>query len=99
MSTQHIETSLAKIRTIFEAAVKHIDAIKPGEKLPATTLAEMVAEEFGITGGLYPTLKFLITDYPGVDVRRGARGGIYKLAPGELPAVKTKTVVKDVDVG
>jgi len=78
-SKMHIEQSLAKIRTIFEKASARIEAMKPGDKIPATKLAEELAEEIGMTGAtLYPTLKFLYDKYPGVDIKRGAKGGIIK---------------------
>jgi len=75
----HIDIALAKIKVVFERASQKIDALKSGEKIPATTLAKELAEEIGMTGPqLYPTLLFLIKDYPGVDVKRGAHGGIVK---------------------
>jgi hypothetical protein len=81
MSQQHLEDSLAKIRTIFQQAVNRIEELKPNEKIPATQLAEELAQEHKMTGPqLYPTLKFLLDQYPGVEIRRGARGGIVKLA-------------------
>lgn len=77
---QHIDDSLAKIRVIFDKASARIEALAPGEKIPATTLAAELAAEVGLTGpGLYPTLKFLFDSYPGVEVRKGAHGGIVKL--------------------
>jgi hypothetical protein len=77
--TQHIEDSLEKIRAIFIKASETIEALKTGEKVPATKLAEDLAKDVGLTGpGLYPTLKFLLDGYPGVEIRRGAHGGIIK---------------------
>lgn len=87
---QHLENALAKIRPIFEKAVERIDALKPGEKIPATKLADDLAKEVGMTGpALYPTLKFLFEGYPGVDVKRGAHGGIVKLDPNAPVKVAT----------
>jgi hypothetical protein len=79
-SKQHLENTLNnKIRPFLEKAVERIDALKPGEKIPATKLAEDIAKEFGMSGSqLYPTLLFLFKDYPGVDVKKGAHGGICK---------------------
>lgn len=75
----HVDASLAKIRTIFEQASEKIESLKSGEKVPATTLAAELGESVGMTGPqLYPTLKFLLDGYPGVDVKRGAHGGIIK---------------------
>lgn len=89
---QHTDNVLANIRVIFEKVNQRIDALKPGEKIPATTLAADLAKEIGMTGPqLYPTLKFLLNDdYPEVDIRKGAHGGIIKLAPGEAKS-KTKS--------
>jgi hypothetical protein len=99
MSDKHVEDSLDKIRIIFKKAQSRIDAIKPGEKIPATVLAEEIAKEHGMTGPqLYPTLKFLLDGYPNVDIRRGAHGGIFKLAPkvALTPAIVAQ-VEKDVE--
>lgn len=79
MNSKHIEDSLSKIRTIFEKASQRIEDLKTGEKVPATTLAADLAKEIGMTGPqLYPTLKFLFDGYPGVDIKKGAHGGIIK---------------------
>lgn len=94
MSKQHIEVSLDKIRLIYQKAADKIEALKPGQKIPATVLADEVAKENGMTGPqLYPTLLFLIKGYPGVEIKRGAHGGIFKLASGA--AAKSVTVVDD----
>lgn len=82
MNNSHIDSALAKVRSIFEKASTRIEALKPGEKVTATGLAKDLALEIGMTGpALYPTLKFLFDGYPGVSVTRGAHGGITKLAP------------------
>lgn len=81
MSTvsDHIELSLDKVRVIYQKASDKIEALKPGEKIPATELAKDLAAEIGMTGPqLYPTLKFLFDSYPGVDIKKGAQGGIIK---------------------
>lgn len=103
MSDQHVENSLDKIRNIFKEASSRIDALKPGEKIPATVLAQDLAEKIGMTGPqLYPTLKFLFDGYPDVDIKRGAHGGIYKRAVAAVvvkPAsVVAPAVVVDVPV-
>lgn len=80
MNTKHIEESLSKIRTIFEKASTRIEALNKGEKVPATKLADDLAKELGMTGPqLYPTLKILFDGYPGVEIKKGAHGGIIKL--------------------
>lgn len=92
-SKQHVENSLAKIRAIFEKATNRIDDLKPGEKIPATKLADDMAKEIGMTGpSLYPVLKFLFDGYPGVEIRKGAHGGILKIDPN---ATKTVTPVEE----
>lgn len=89
MNSQHVENSLDKIRSIFESASARIEKLAPGEKIPATQLAADLAKEVGMTGPqLYPTLLFLFKDYPGVDVKRGAHGGLVKRLPATVtPAV------------
>ena len=94
--TQHIEAALNEVRALFLKAAQRIEAVKPGEKMPATVLAEALAKEQSpdLTGPqIYPTLKILLNKYPGVDIRRGAHGGIYRLLPGEVVGQK-KTVGK-----
>ena len=79
---QHIEKSLDKIREIFQKASDRIEALKVGQKIPATVLAEEIAKDYGITGPqLYPVLLYLIRGYPDVEIKKGAHGGIVKLAP------------------
>lgn len=82
---EHIDNTLAKIKIIFDKASSKIDSLKSGEKIPATVLAADLASEFTSASGdpmtgpqLYTTLKFLLDGYPGVDVKRGAHGGIIK---------------------
>jgi hypothetical protein len=84
----HVELSLDKIRVVFHKASSLIEDLKPGEKIPATKMAENLAAEIiqpsgePMTGAqLYPTLKFLFDGYPNVKILRGAHGGILKLAP------------------
>ena len=80
MNTKHVEESLTKIRAIFEKASQRIEDLKKDEKIPATKLAEDLAVEFATTGpALYPVLKYLLNGYPGVDIKRGAHGGIIKM--------------------
>lgn len=78
----HIDETVAELRALFVKAATRIEAIRPGEKIPATALAEELAKELGMTQPqLYPTLKFLFDKYPGVEIRRGAHGGIYRPLP------------------
>ena len=93
-ATEHVEHALNEIRTMYLRAATRIEALKPGEKIPATELANELAKEQGMTGAqLYPVLRTLLEGYPGVDIRRGAHGGIYKLAAGELPGQKKTATV------
>jgi len=77
---QHIDMVLNnKLRPLLEEAAEVIEALQPGEKIAATELAKQIAEKHGMTGpALYPTLLFLIKGYPGVEVKKGARGGIHR---------------------
>lgn len=98
MSNQHLEDALQKIRPIFEKAAQRIDALKIGEKIPATKLADDLAKEVGMTGpSLYPTLKFLLDGYPNVDIRKGAHGGIIKLDPNAKAVATPATPVTLTD--
>lgn len=88
---QHVEEAVDKVRTIFMEAATRIESIKPGDKIPATKLAEELAAKRGKTGPtLYPTLKLLLTNYPGVKILKGAHGGIYKLDDKTTAPVDTK---------
>lgn len=100
MSIKHVEDSLGKVRAMFDAASARIEALHVGEKVPATILAEQVGSEHGMTGAqAYPILKILFNGYPGVEILRGAHGGIKKIAiapatnipaaaPADVPTVE-----------
>lgn len=93
---EHIEAALTDMRALFMKAATRIEAIKPGEKIPATQLADDLAKEQGQTGPqLYPTLKRLTDGYPGVIIRRGAHGGIFR----PLPETAVDTTVTATDDG
>lgn len=82
---KHLEAALNEVRAMFLKAAERIEEIKPGEKIPATQLADDLAKEQNETGPqLYPTLKKLLNGYPGVVIRRGAHGGIYRPLPNEM---------------
>ena len=81
---KHIEDSLAKIRVVFEKAAERIESIPADgkSKIPGTTLAAEVGKEFGVPGPtMYPTMLFLYKDYPDTICKKGAHGGIYRVAP------------------
>jgi hypothetical protein len=87
----HLEKALNEVRVLFLKAATRIEAIKPGEKIPATQLAEELAREQNETGPqVYPTLKILLNRYPGVKILRGAHGGIHR----PLPTAQTIDTVK-----
>jgi len=100
---QHIENALNEIRVqIFDKAAARIDALKENEKVPATTLAEEIAREIVLPNGkrmtspqIYPTLKFLLKGYPGVEISRGAHGGIKKLPKGAVPVAQPAADAND----
>lgn len=102
---QHIEKALNEIRAvIFDKAAARIEALKEGEKVPATTLADELAREIVQPDGkrmtgpqLYPTLKFLLKGYPGVEISRGAHGGIKKLPKGAAPVAQPAADANDGD--
>lgn len=78
----HVDRVLDDIRGIYVQAAERIEALRPGEKLPATSLAEDLARGLGLTGPqLYPIVKRLLDGYPGTTLKRGSHGGIYKNAP------------------
>jgi hypothetical protein len=98
----HIETRLATVRSLFEKAAARIETLKPGEKIPATELAKELAKDCGSTGpALYPTLKILFEGYPGVEIRRGAHGGIFRSLPAVVPVVivNDETVTEETIMG
>ena len=102
---QHIEKALNEIRAqIFDKAAARIEALKPGEKIPATTLADELARQIIQADGkpmtgpqLYPTLKFLLKGYPGVEIARGAHGGIKRLPVTTAPVAPATADANDGD--
>ena len=94
---QHIDTTLDELRAIYTRAATRIEGLKAGEKIVATELAKELAVETDQTGAqIYPLLLQMLRNYPGVDRRKGAAGGIYKLAPGESPKVVKIRQIKSV---
>lgn len=81
-SNQHIDNVLAnKIRPLMQEASDILEALKVGEKIPATELARQIAERHGMTGpSLYPVLLFLFDEYPNFKRSRGAKGGLERIA-------------------
>jgi len=84
--TKHVEAALAKIQIFFEQAGARIDALKVGEKIPATTLADDIAKLHNLKGPqLYPVLKWYFDTRADVSldgdivVKKGATGGIEKI--------------------
>lgn len=76
----HIESTLDEIRALYIKAATEIEALKVGEKIPATTLAGDLAKEQGKTGPqIYPILVPFFKDYPGVVIKKGAQGGILRV--------------------
>lgn len=77
---KHIEDTLDHVRKIYKDAADIIAKLNAGEKIPATKLAAQVAESYGMSGPqLYPTILFLLKDFPGTKQKRGVNGGIWKL--------------------
>lgn len=77
---EHVEKTLDHVRTIYKQVAEIIGTLKSGEKIAATKLAEDVAKKYGMSGPqLYPTILFLLNDFPGTKRKRGVQGGIWKL--------------------
>jgi hypothetical protein len=87
MSAQkHIEETLQKFREIFEKISNRIEKMEPGQKILATELAGEIASEYGMTTAqIYPIFLHLIRGYPGIEQKRGAKGGIFKLDGKSYP--------------
>jgi len=77
---EHIEKTVDYVRTIYKKVGEKIAVLKSGEKIAATELAAQVAQDYGMTGPqLYPTILFVLKDFPGTKRKRGVQGGIWKL--------------------
>lgn len=93
MSHQDIEVALGTIRNFFLEAQQHIDTMKVGDKVPATKLAEQIAQHHEMTGPqLYPVLKFFFDVCSDLNVKRGAHGGLFKVAPPSTTATAPEAV-------
>ena len=87
----HIETRINDIRTIYLKAVERLEALKPGERIPSTTLAKDIAKEMGQKDTqIYPILLPILVGYPRFVRRVGAKGGMERL-PDEVVQMATKT--------
>lgn len=80
MSNNNVENALDLIRPLFEEAQAYVDTMSLGDKVPATKLAQTIAEHHGQTGPqIYPTLKVFFDSHDELEVRRGAHGGLFKI--------------------
>jgi len=94
----HIELRITELRDFWMKAAERIENIKVGEKIPATTMAEELASERGSTSSrVYPWLKMLTEDYPGVVVRAGRFGGIYRPALDKSPTQTDDVSTQNTD--
>lgn len=93
---QHIENNLTLLRTILEETSAKIEALKPGERIPATQLAQTIAARHEINNvELYTMLKiFLFKGYPGIRINRGCKGGIEKLSVATTIVEKPNEEIK-----
>lgn len=86
----HIETRLNDIRTIYLKAVERLEALKPGERIPSTVLADEIAKEMGQkTTQLYPILLPMLNGYPRFIRRVGAKGGMERLPDNATQIIDT----------
>lgn len=73
----HLEEIMADVRKAFDYAIVKMDALKPGDRLSNKDLAEECAKLIGKEKQqFYYTLRILLQDYPGVEIKRGRSGGI-----------------------
>jgi hypothetical protein len=80
MSNQNIDVALGKVRDLYLRVSEEIEKMKPGEKIAATKLTATIATELGTTGPtIYPILKILYDNYPGITFKKGAQGGLEKM--------------------
>lgn len=90
---QHLDNHLNQLRVLFSKASAPVEALKSGEHIPLTKLSEDLAKEQGTTGPkLYPIIRSFFVDYPGVVLKNGAKGGVYKLP---LNSTATKETSND----
>jgi hypothetical protein len=76
----YVDVALNKIRVPFNKAAEKINSLKKGERIAGTTLAQEVGAEIGVSGSnFYPTLLFLLRDYPNTELKRGVKGGVCKI--------------------
>jgi hypothetical protein len=89
----HIDNVLQLMKADFLKAAERIETIKPGETAPAVALVNNLAKELGVKGPkLYAKLVPLFKNYPGIDVRLGAHGGLYRRLSDELPGKPNKKI-------
>lgn len=73
----HLEEMMADVRKAFEYATVKLDGLKSGDRLSNKDLAEECANLIGKEKQqFYYTLRILLQDYPGIEIKRGRSGGI-----------------------
>jgi hypothetical protein len=75
-----IDKTLQYLNNTFREAYDIINALNDGERIAATTLADIVGSKFGLSrANYYSTLKFFIDRCSEFTTSVGARGGITKI--------------------
>jgi hypothetical protein len=96
MSHPSVDLALDLIRPFFDEAQAHIEAMKVGDKVPATKLAASIAERHGMSGPqIYTLLKFFFDSCPELKVSRGAH---VPNTEAELTEVKSKAFDETTDL-
>lgn len=74
---EHLEEMMAEVEKAFQFAVDKLDKLKVGDRLSNKELAEQCANLIGKEKQqFYYTLRILLQDYPGIEIKRGRSGGI-----------------------
>jgi len=80
----HIQNALRNVEKLFRHSCYCIEKIPLNSKRPATELARDVGSQHGYTGPeVYPTLLFLFKNYPNIEIKRGAHGGLKRIKESE----------------
>jgi len=96
---KHVNDSIKLVSEIFNKFSFRIEAMSPGSKISTTTLANEIAKDYGMTGPqIYPFLKLLTTGYPNIIVKRGAKGGLLKLAENESSSISNSSLEVELEI-
>lgn len=80
----HLEQHLDLNREVLEFVGKRLEVLKSGEHIQTVAFSKEVAKHFEAKAKMtdaqmYNVIRPFLVEFPGIECRKGPKGGIYKL--------------------